>query len=116
MVWPVYRDLGEVLLLLPIFLVVYFFPSIAAWLRGKKNFEAIFLLNFLAGWTFVGWVIAIVWAAMRYDAPPQVGAYRNTPLPPASGLIPCPSCSRRIPRNLTRCMFCRGDTQVRLNI
>jgi hypothetical protein len=40
----------------------YFFPSFVAWRRKKANFRAIFALNCLAGWTFVGWVVAMVWA------------------------------------------------------
>jgi hypothetical protein len=43
----------------------YFLPSFAA--RKKKNFTAIFILNLFLGWTFVGWVIALVWAAKGDD-------------------------------------------------
>ena len=45
-----------------IFLNVYFLPSYIGFRRKKKNGCAILALNFLAGWTFVGWVIAFVWA------------------------------------------------------
>ena len=40
--------------------VIYFLPSLMA--KGYRNAGAIFTLNLLAGWTFIGWVIAIVWA------------------------------------------------------
>ncbi len=40
----------------------YFIPTIIAIIRGKRNKLAVFVLNLLAGWTFVGWVIALVWA------------------------------------------------------
>jgi len=43
-------------------LVLYFLPTIIAFSRYKRNVVAILVLNILAGWTFVGWVIAIVWA------------------------------------------------------
>jgi Superinfection immunity protein len=46
-------------------LLIYFTPSISAALRGKKNAFAIFMLNFLLGWTFIGWVIAMVWACTK---------------------------------------------------
>lgn len=42
---------------------LYFLPTIIALLRRKWNTIAIFLLNMLLGWTFVGWVIALVWSA-----------------------------------------------------
>jgi hypothetical protein len=41
----------------------YFLPSAIA--HNKRNAQAIFLLNFFLGWTFIGWVVALVWAAMR---------------------------------------------------
>ena len=44
-------------------LVAYFMPAMVAKGRRHKNFEAIFVLNFLAGWTVVGWIVAIVWAS-----------------------------------------------------
>jgi hypothetical protein len=43
--------------------VMYFLPSIIAMARSKRDTLAIFLLNFLLGWTGVGWVVALVWAA-----------------------------------------------------
>ncbi len=41
-------------------LFIYFIPTIIG-LR-KRNAAAIFILNLFLGWTFVGWVIALVWA------------------------------------------------------
>jgi len=41
----------------------YFIPTFAAY--GKKNFQAIAILNLVAGWTFIGWVVALVWAATK---------------------------------------------------
>jgi cation transport ATPase len=38
----------------------YFVPSIVG--LHKNNAVAIFVLNFFLGWTFVGWVLALVWA------------------------------------------------------
>ena len=42
--------------------VVYFIPTIIAIKRGKKDCLAIGALNLLLGWTFVGWVLSLVWA------------------------------------------------------
>lgn len=46
-------------------LALYFLPTIIALLRGHRNALAIFLLNFFLGWTFIGWVVALVWSATR---------------------------------------------------
>lgn len=41
--------------------LAYFVPSLIALARGN-NFPAVFALNLLLGWTFVGWVVALVWS------------------------------------------------------
>jgi hypothetical protein len=43
---------------------VYFLPTIIAMARNHKNKLAIFLLNLFAGWTFFGWVAALVWSVV----------------------------------------------------
>jgi Superinfection immunity protein len=48
--------------------VMYFLPSIIALARSKRDTLAIFLLNFLLGWSVIGWVVALVWAA-KNDVP-----------------------------------------------
>lgn len=45
-----------------IVLAIYFFPSIIAFVKGKKDKIAIGALNLLAGWTFIGWVVSFVWS------------------------------------------------------
>jgi hypothetical protein len=40
---------------------IYFLPFGVALLRNKRNKVSIFLMNLLLGWTFIGWVIALVW-------------------------------------------------------
>jgi len=53
----------ELLLTLPL-LVVYFIPTIIAVAQHVKNITGIVLLNIFAGWTFVGWVIALIWSVV----------------------------------------------------
>lgn len=48
--------------IISIILISYFFPSIIALLKGKSNTTAIIILNIFLGWTFVGWIVALVWA------------------------------------------------------
>ena len=45
----------------------YFLPWAVAATRGKSNSLAIALLNFLLGWTFIGWVAALVMACMAHQ-------------------------------------------------
>jgi hypothetical protein len=40
--------------------IIYFAPSVIG--DRKANRWAIFILNLLAGWTIVGWIVAMVWA------------------------------------------------------
>jgi hypothetical protein len=52
--WPL------ILLILP---GLYFLPTIVAGTRGHRQFSAIFILNLLLGWSGLGWIGAMVWAA-----------------------------------------------------
>jgi len=47
--------------------LAYFVPTIVSGIRRHPQTLPIFILNFLAGWTFVGWVAALVWACMNYE-------------------------------------------------
>jgi hypothetical protein len=46
----------------------YFLPSIVAFARSKRDILSIFLLNLFLGWTLIGWIVALVWAA-KVDSP-----------------------------------------------
>ncbi len=48
--------------------VFYFLPAIIAFARSKRDAGSILVLNFLLGWTAIGWVIALVWA-LKQDVP-----------------------------------------------
>jgi hypothetical protein len=48
--------------------VFYFVPSIVAFARSKRDVLSIFLLNLFLGWTLIGWIVALVWAA-KVDHP-----------------------------------------------
>ena len=93
----------------PIFLLVslflYFLPAYLA--RNKPNFTAILVLNLLAGWTFIGWIVALVWALseQQRQAPAQLGA---TPLPqpaPAGGFF-CTACGKPCAAGAHFCSSC----------
>ena len=44
-------------------IAIYFLPSIIAFAKSKRDTAAILLLNIFLGWTVIGWVVALVWAA-----------------------------------------------------
>lgn len=48
--------------------LLYFLPSLIALVRGKRDTLAIFLLNLFLGWSVIGWIVALVWAA-KNDVP-----------------------------------------------
>ena len=48
--------------------VMYFLPTIIAAMKGKRDLVAILLLNLFLGWSVIGWIVALVWAA-KNDMP-----------------------------------------------
>ena len=53
-----------ILVIVALFLL-YLLPTIFAMTRRKIQFLAIFLLNVFAGWTGIGWLAALIWAAIK---------------------------------------------------
>ena len=44
---------------------LYMLPTIVAISAHRTNAGAIATLNVLLGWTFIGWVVALVWAMTK---------------------------------------------------
>jgi hypothetical protein len=59
---------------------MYFLPAIVAFNRKHAQRGAIFLLNFLLGWSVLGWIIAIVWS-MTNSQPQTVIVQQSSPPP-----------------------------------
>jgi hypothetical protein len=97
----------------PIFLLVslllYFLPAYLA--RNKSNFTAILLLNLLAGWTFIGWIIALIWALSAEPqrqataVPPQPGTANAPPSALSAGLF-CSACGKPCIAGARFCASC----------
>lgn len=67
------KSAGKVTLLIIFTLLavaLYFLPTVIAGARRKRNVPAIFALNLLLGWTFLGWVASLVWSVVRDPSPP----------------------------------------------
>ena len=57
---------------------IYFLPTAIAAMRGHPNGIPIFILNLLLGWSFIGWVIALVWSFTAVErARPSRREYRE---------------------------------------
>ena len=75
-----WEQLLILLILAPILFVavaLYFLPSILAKRRRHPRYQSILILNFLLGWTPIGWVVALVWALRRTSpetTPPPIPA------------------------------------------
>ena len=52
----------EYLLIVLIIIFIYFIPTYKAYQRSHNNSFAIFVCNVLLGWTFLGWIITLIWA------------------------------------------------------
>lgn len=45
-----------------VMILLYLLPTFIAILCGRRNWFAIMILNFLFGWTYIGWAIALIWS------------------------------------------------------
>jgi hypothetical protein len=43
--------------------IFYWLPAINGFQRKHRNAVPILLVNFFFGWTFIGWVVALIWSA-----------------------------------------------------
>ena len=94
------------MLTLLVITALYFVPSIIA--RNKRDFAAIFIVNLLFGWTFIGWIIALIWA-LSARPQPQVSAQPSAAYPPqlaASASFFCTACGNPCAAGARYCSFC----------
>ena len=55
-------------------LFLYFLPIVVSGVRGCKAHNGIVVVNLFLGWTFVGWVVALAWAASGERSPKPLPA------------------------------------------
>ena len=67
-------------------LVLLFLPTVVARSRNHPHAGAIFLVNLFFGWTFIGWVVSLLWACARTSRrvlyAPQYPMMQTTPQRP----------------------------------
>jgi len=72
---PAFKNLALMLAVLIGAFAVYLTPTWIARRRGHPSRTAIFALNLLLGWTFLGWVGSLIWAL---SSPTRVVELRDT--------------------------------------
>lgn len=85
---PVRFGYLELIFMIPVILVglgIYFLPTILAAVRHHRNALLIFLIDFLLGWTVVGWVVALIMVFVEPGAIMQSNRANETPLDIAKG-------------------------------
>lgn len=85
------------------FLAAYLLPSIIALTREHKNLLPIFLTNALLGWTFLGWVAALVWAFTNNEKQDSVFSSSHQPVAIKKT---CPACAEKVMLAAKKCRFC----------
>lgn len=91
---------GPIFWLVSLFL--YFLPAFLA--RNKPNFTSILILNILAGWTFIGWIIALVWAISSDSQRPVEASAKATQA--GGGSFFCTVCGQPCPAGARFCSSC----------
>ena len=84
-------------------LFLYFLPAFLA--RNKPNFTSILILNILAGWTFIGWIVALVWA-LSSDSQRPVAAPAQPSQPASAASCFCTACGQPCPAGARFCSSC----------
>lgn len=91
------------LLLILFFLPLYFVPLIVAAIRKSRAIGGIAAVNILLGWTFLGWVGALVWAVVsNSDHVGPAKSYASSPPQPRL----CPECGKYSEPGAKYCPHC----------
>ena len=59
----------DIIVMTLLIFVGYFLPTFIALIRRYNDSLGIMTLNILLGWTFVGWVVALIWSLKKPTRP-----------------------------------------------
>lgn len=67
----------EGILVLVVLIALSVLPGIIASIRGHHQAVAIWLTTIIFGWTGIGWLIALIWAATAINKPQPINVVVN---------------------------------------
>ena len=97
------------LVVVVLILILYFLPAFIA--RDKEHFTGILLVNIFLGWTFLGWIGALVWAVSDSNKNSLSRPIVNvvTPPPETGKKFKCKFCEFEYYEIHTFCPVCDKD-------
>ena len=67
------KGFSRISVMVIITVAIYILPALLAWKRQSSRRWRITLISLLLGWTFVGWIVAMV-MTFSYEPPPEGAA------------------------------------------
>jgi len=110
-------DVGALIIGIVFIISFYFVPTIIAVKRDHTNMASLFALNLLGGWTFIGWLAALVWSLgeankVVIESPKKPEAKKPlSPKPETNDTKECQFCAETIKAKAVYCKHCGKDLE-----